>query len=146
MIAQEIVQADNNLVNRLILVGTGTRAGHGIGEVTQVTFADIFKASLHRTDPKRYIFYNHDAEGKVEADKVLNRIASRSKEMADKPIALASFLRQLRAIRRWGKADADDLTYITQPTLIVNGDNDTMVPTENSYDMHSKILKSQLII
>lgn len=146
MIAQEIVRADNNLVNRLILVGTGPRGGHGIDKVTQVTVGYIFKAIIHRTDPKRYIFYNHDAEGKFEADKVLNRIASRSKEMADKPMAVPGFLRQLRAIHRWGKADADDLTYITQPTLIVNGDNDTMVPTENSYDMHSKIHNSQLII
>lgn len=146
MIAQEIIRADNDLVNRLILVGTGPRAGHGIDKVAQVTFADMLKAVVHRTDPKRYIFYNHDAKRKVEADKVLNRLSSRSEEMADKPMAVPGFLHQLRAIHRWGKADADDLTYITQPTLIVNGDNDTMVPTENSYDMHGKIHNSKLII
>lgn len=146
MIAQEIVRADNTLVNRLILVGTGPRAGRGIANVIPVTFKYILKAAVHRMDPKRYIFFNPDAEGKGEADRVLNRLASRSEEMADKPMAVPGFLRQLRAIRHWGKAETEDLTYITQPTLIVNGDNDTMVLTENSYDMHRKIDNSKLII
>lgn len=61
-------------------------------------------------------------------------------------MAVPGFLRQLRAIKRWGKAPIDDLTFITQPTLIVNGDRDMMVPTENSYAMHQKISDSQLII
>ena len=36
--------------------------------------------------------------------------------------------------------------FITQPTLIVNGDNDLQVPTQNSYKMHEKIAGSELII
>ncbi len=38
------------------------------------------------------------------------------------------------------------MTFITQPTLIVNGDKDMQVPTGNSYIMHEKIKNSQLII
>ena len=70
----------------------------------------------------------------------------RTKEFADKDMNLAGFLTQLKAIKRLGKAPQDDLSFITQPTLIVNGDKDMQVPTENSYDMHEKIENSKLII
>jgi pimeloyl-ACP methyl ester carboxylesterase len=35
---------------------------------------------------------------------------------------------------------------IKQPTLVVNGDNDRMVPTQNSYLFGKRILDSKLII
>ena len=59
---------------------------------------------------------------------------------------LPGFLTQLKAIKRWGKDSQDDLQFITQPTLIVNGDKGMQVPTENSYHMHEKIKNSKLII
>ncbi|WP_165211141.1 alpha/beta fold hydrolase [Streptococcus tangpeifui] len=146
MVAQEVVRLAPNLVNRLVLVGTGHRGGVGIDKVTATTFRYMARAGLHRVDPKRYIFYGHDAKGKIEADKVLSRLDSRDQAYTDKAMAVPSFLRQLKAIKRWGKAVEDDLTFISQPTLIANGDKDMMVPTENSYIMHKKIRNSQLII
>ncbi|MBS4761523.1 alpha/beta hydrolase [Carnobacteriaceae bacterium zg-ZUI252] len=146
MIAQEIVRLNSSLVNRLILAGTGSRGGKEIDKVTSKTFRYMLKAGIERIDPKRYIFYNHDEDGKFEADKVLGRMGMRTADNADKPMRISGFLTQLKAIKRWGKDAQDDLHYITQPTLIVNGDNDMQVPTENSYDMHEKIKDSQLII
>ena len=146
MIAQEIVKLDNQLVNKLILVGTGPRGGKGIKNIIGITFKYIFKAALEKTDPKRFIFYNHDKEGKMEAEKVLGRLAERNGKYLDKATTIPSFLRQLRAIRKWGKEKADNLSFINQPTLIVNGDNDLMVATENSYDMHDRIANSKLVI
>ena len=137
MIAQEMVRSKPDLINRLILVGTGPRGGKEVDKVTGKTFNYMFKAGLERIDPKRYIFYNHDEQGKIEAFKVLGRMGMRTKKFADK---------ELKAIKRWGKDSQDDLTFITQPTLIVNGDKDMQVPTENSYDMHEKIKDSKLII
>ncbi len=146
MVAQEIVKLDNQLVNKLILVGTGPRGGKGIKNIIGITFKYIFKAALEKTDPKRFIFYNHDKEGKMEAEKVLRRLAERNGKYLDKATTIPSFLRQLRAIRKWGKEKADNLSFINQPTLIVNGDNDLMVATENSYDMHDRIANSKLVI
>lgn len=146
MVAQEIVKLDNQLVNKLILVGTGPRGGKGIKNIIGITFKYIFKAALEKTDPKRFIFYNHDKEGKMEAEKVLGRLAERNGKYLDKATTIPSFLRQLRAIRKWGKEKADNLSFINQPTLIVNGDNDLMVATENSYDMHDRIANSKLVI
>lgn len=146
MIAQEIVRLDGRLVNRLVLAGTGYRGGKEIDKVTGKTFRFMMKAGLERIDPKRYIFYNHDEAGRQVADKVLGRMAERPETAKDKDMAVPGFLTQLRAIKAWGKAAEDDLAYISQPTLIVNGDKDMQVPTENSYDMHQKIANSQLII
>jgi hydrolase, alpha/beta fold family domain protein len=87
---------DPSLVERLILVGTGPRAGQGIDRVTSTTLRYMFRAALHRTDPKRYIFYTHDAHGEAEARKILARLDSRTKEHANTPMAVRSFLRQLR--------------------------------------------------
>lgn len=146
MIAQEVTRLSNGLVDKLILVGTGPRDGEGINNVTSTTFKFMFKAALHRVDPKRYIFYNHDEKGKIEANKVLDRLASRSKENADVEMKVLSFLRQLKAIKSWSKQGYDDLKFIKQPTLIINGDKDLMVPTVNSYNMHQNIENSKLII
>lgn len=146
MVAQEIVKLDNQLVNKLILVGTGPRGGKGIKNIIVITFKYIFKAALEKTDPKRFIFYNHDKEGEIEAEKVLGRLAERNGKYLDKATTIPSFLRQLMAIRKWGKEKADNLSFINQPTLIINGDNDLMVATENSYDMHDRIADSKLVI
>lgn len=118
----------------------------GIDKVTGTTVKYMFKAILGKTDPKRFIFYNHDQQGKIEADKVLGRLASRDKKYADKDMAVLSFLRQLKSIKKWGKAEQDDLKFITMPTLIVNGDKDMMIPTENSIEMDKKISNSKLIL
>ena len=146
MIAQEVVRHDPELVKRLILVGTGPPAGLGIDKVTPTTFRHMLRAALKRKDPKRYIFYTHDARGEAVANEVLGRLGSRSAQYADKAMAVTSFLRQLRAIKRWGTSPADDLSHIAMPTLIVNGDTDDMVPTPNSYDMHKRIAGSRLVI
>ena len=146
MIAQEIVRLEGNLVNRLILAGTGPRGGVEMDTVPGKTFRFMFKGALHCVDPKRYIFYNHDKQGSVEARKVLSRMGMRKKEDSDKEMNIPGFLTQLKAIKRWGKDAQDSLEFITQPTLIVNGDNDLQVPTANSYEMHEKIAGSKLII
>lgn len=102
MIAQEIARIDGELINQLILVGTGPRAGHGIDKVPAITFRFMLRAGLERIDPKRFLFYNHDAAGKREAMEVLDRLDSRPPEYADSNMTIPSFLRQLKAIKRWG--------------------------------------------
>ncbi|UXR73623.1 MULTISPECIES: alpha/beta hydrolase [unclassified Staphylococcus] len=146
MIAQEIIRANSQLVHRLILAGTAPRGGMEVDKVTGKTFKFMIKAAIKKVDPKRYIFYNHDEEGGREADKVLNRMGERSKAFTDKEMNVPGFLTQLKAIKRWGKSEKDDLQYITQPTLIVNGDHDMQVPTVNSYHMNDKIKDSSVII
>ncbi|MGW7210783.1 alpha/beta fold hydrolase, partial [Streptomyces sp. NPDC054837] len=56
------------------------------------------------------------------------------------------FRSQLKAIKMWGRTTPDDLSKITHPTLIANGDHDRMVPSSLSGDLHRRIKGSELII
>ncbi|MFC6352811.1 alpha/beta fold hydrolase [Rothia nasimurium] len=145
-IAQEVVEQRPELVEKLVLTGTGGRGGAGISQVVGVTFADIARALIARTDPKRYLFFNHDAEGGAAAQEFLDSINARTLDK-DKPMSTLGFLTQLAAIYRWGKKPKAQLaSFITMPTLIANGDVDRMVPTENSYELHHRIPGSELVI
>jgi pimeloyl-ACP methyl ester carboxylesterase len=53
---------------------------------------------------------------------------------------------QLKAIKRWGRSAPADLSQLSQPTLIANGDHDRMVPSRLSEDLHRRIPGSDLII
>jgi pimeloyl-ACP methyl ester carboxylesterase len=55
-------------------------------------------------------------------------------------------MRQLKAIHAWGQQPPQNLGRIQIPTLIVNGDNDIIVPTVNSTELANRISNSQLII
>ena len=64
----------------------------------------------------------------------------------DDSIKVSSFQRQLKAISTWSKREKDDLSNIKIPVWVVNGDNDRMVPTSNSYDLANRLPNSQLTI
>lgn len=145
-IAQEVVEQRPQLVEKLVLTGTGGRGGAGISQVVGLTFADILRAAAARIDPKRYLFFTHDAQGLATAKDFLEAINGRHTDK-DKPITPQAFLTQLLAIYRWGKMPKANLaSFISMPTLIANGDADRMVPSENSYELHHRIPGSQLII
>ena len=64
----------------------------------------------------------------------------------DTPITVKALQTQLKAIKKWGRSVPADLSKITAPTLIANGDNDRMVPSVLSEDLHRRIPGSELII
>ena len=57
-----------------------------------------------------------------------------------------AFQTQLKAIKKWGRGTPDDLSKITQSTLVANGDNDRMAASTLSEDLHRRIEGSELII
>jgi len=145
MIAQDLVVKHPGLVRRLILTGTGPRGGKDMDKVVRTTYWDILRATLSRSDPKEFLFFNRDAEGKRAGKAFIRRLAERTLDR-DKPIGTKAFQTQLRAIQRFGRSTPSDLSAITQPTLIANGDNDRMVPSMLSADLHRRIAGSQLVI
>lgn len=145
MVAQELVNIEPNLVRRLILTGTGPRGGEGIKNVTKITNLDMIRSILSLKDIKTYLFFTRTENGKQKAKEFLNRLKERTHDR-DKTINIKGYLTQLKAIHTWGLEQPADLSQITQPTLVVNGDNDRMVPTLNSYDLAKRIPNSKLII
>jgi pimeloyl-ACP methyl ester carboxylesterase len=145
MIAQALVVKHPDLVRKLILTGTGPKGGKDIDKVARTTYYDILRANLTRSDPKEFLFFNRDATGKHAAKDFVNRLQERTVNR-DAKMKLKGFQTQLKAIKKWGRGTPDDLSNITQPTLIANGDNDRMVPSILSQDLHRRIKDSELVI
>ena len=143
--AQALVLKHPALVRKLILTGTGPAGGKGIDKVAGVTFYDILRATLTRNDPKEFLFFNRDDTGRRAARAFVGRLGERTQDR-DKAVAVPVLLRQLKAIKTWGRSTPADLSRISQPTLIANGDHDRMVPSVLSEDLHRRIAGSQLVI
>ncbi len=144
-VAQALVIKHPDLVRKLILTGTGPAGGKDIDKVAGITYLDMLRAALTRSDPKEFLFFNRNATGKPAARAFVNRLKERTVDR-DAEISVKAFQTQLEAIKKWGRSAPADLTKITQPTLIANGDNDRMVPSVLSEDMHRRIPGSELVI
>ena len=138
MVAQALVVKHPDLVRRLILTGTGPAGGKDIDKVAGTTYYDILRAALTRSDPKEFLFFNRNATGKAAARAFVGRLKERTVDR-DAAVTLKAFRTQLKAIKKWGRSAPADLSTISQPTLIANGDNDRMVPSVLSEDMHRRI-------
>ncbi|NEA66404.1 alpha/beta hydrolase [Streptomyces sp. SID12488] len=145
MVAQALVVKHPELVRKLVLTGTGPKGGKDMDKVARVTYWDILRATLTRSDPKEFLFFNRNATGKPAARAFVNRLKERTVDR-DADIKTKAFQTQLKAIKKWGRSTPDNLSTITQPTLIANGDNDRMVPSVLSEDLHRRIKGSELII
>jgi pimeloyl-ACP methyl ester carboxylesterase len=145
MVAQALVLRHPELIRKLILTGTGPAGGAGIDKVAGTTYFDTLRATVTGKDPKEFLFFNRDEIGKRAARAFVQRLEERTEDR-DSKISAKAFQTQLKAIKRWGRATPADLSRITQPTLIANGDNDRMVPSVLSEDMHRRIAGSKLVI
>lgn len=146
-IAQQVTLDRPDLVRRLVLTGTGPAGGRGIARRSGPTYVywDMLRGAAARTDAKEFLFFHRDAAGKAAAKAYLTRLQERVMDRVPE-VSLTAFHTQLWAITRWGMAPEQDLSRITAPTLIANGDHDRMVPTELSHDLHRRIPGSTLII
>jgi len=145
MVAQALVVNHPGLVRKLILTGTGPAGGKDIDKVAGVTYLDILRATLTGSDPKEFLFFNRNASGKSAARDFVNRLKERAVNR-DVPVTVKTLRTQLKAIKAWGRSAPVDLSKVTQPTLIANGDNDRMVPSVLSSDLHRRIKGSELVI
>jgi pimeloyl-ACP methyl ester carboxylesterase len=145
MIAQVIAAAEPRLVRKLIIAGTGPAGGEGIKNVTTLSHLDTIRGLLTFQDPKQFLFFTRTPNGRRAGKEFLARLKERT-ENRDKAISLKSYFTQLKAIHQWGLAKPADLSTIRQPVLVVNGDNDRMVPTNNTVDLANRLPNSELVI
>ncbi len=145
MVAQDLVVKHPDLVRKLVLTGTGPRGGKDMDKVLRTTYLDLVRAGITRSDPKEFLFFNRNATGKRAGKAFIKRLQERTAGR-DSEISLKAFQTQLRAIQRFGRSAPSDLSQLTLPTLIANGDNDRMVPSILSNDLHQRITGSELVI
>ena len=144
-ISQEILLREPQLVRKAILAGTGPAGGEGISKHKSITYNGILKGYLTFRDPKFYFFFNSNANGHKSAREFLARLKER-KDDRDKKFKLKRLKLQINAIVAWGLQAPQDLSVIKQPVLIVNGENDKMIPSSNSYELKRRIKNSEIIV
>ena len=148
MVAQEIALQAPDLVRRLILVGTGPRGGQGMELLTQVA-GRIFGATY---DPPEHLWlavlFSPSAAGQAAGLEFLKRKHLRQ-EGRDPEVNDKVSPAQIEAMGKWGvqqEGSYDYLKTIKQPTLVVNGSNDVIMPTVNSFIMQQNMPNAELII
>jgi pimeloyl-ACP methyl ester carboxylesterase len=144
-VAQIVALRAPDLVRRMILAGTGPRGGGGIDQMTKIVGVAYAKAFISRKDPREFLFFPRTPEGKHAASDYLARLHERTRDR-DRKISLQARLAQLRAIVHAGKSEPDDLSVITAPVFVANGDHDLMVDSDHSADMARRLPNAKLKI
>jgi pimeloyl-ACP methyl ester carboxylesterase len=147
-VAQALTVADPNLVRRLILVGTGPRGGEGMATLTREAQA-VFGATYANPDELWLgVFFTpteaSQAAGRAFLKRFRLRVEGRDPEVSEK-VAPA----QIDAIGKWGAPRAgafDYLREITHPTLVINGSDDVIIYTVNSFVLQQNLPSAQLIL
>ena len=144
-VAQMVALQAPDLVRRMVLAGTGPRGGEGIDEILKIAAVANLKAALTLKDSRNYLFFPRTPTGKQAAKDYFARLKER-KTGRDKRISLQARLAQVKAIRAAGRSEPDDLSRITQPVFVANGDDDLMVASSHSTDMARRLPNAHLTI
>lgn len=144
-VAQMVALQAPDLVRRMILAGTGPKGGGGIDKITRIAVSAYLKAALTLSDPRNFLFFPRSPDGKRAAKDYFSRLKERTGDR-DRPISLQARRAQLQAIRTAGLSAPDDLSVITQPVFVANGDRDLMVDSSHSVDMARRLPNSKLTI
>jgi pimeloyl-ACP methyl ester carboxylesterase len=147
-VAQQVVVDRPELVRRLILVGTGPRGGDGMGQLAPDTaplFGKIYDPQDLMWLP---IFFSPSEASQATGRRFLERIRARTEDR-DAPVSEATVAAHSAAAREWGAAAPGSFDYLkemTHPALVVNGSNDIVVPTINSYILQQNLPNAELIL
>ncbi|TCC92376.1 alpha/beta hydrolase [Pedobacter frigiditerrae] len=142
-IAQQITLDEPTLVNKLILAGTGPKGSQNLADIVKPLTAS---AGMTPDEQKLYLFYNTTPSSRLFGQQSLNRINKR-KLNRDPDTEMPAIQAQLKSILGWAQPDANAVSQLRNvriPVLIVNGNNDIMVPTINSYLMYQEIPNAKL--
>ena len=145
-VAQEIALVRPALVRRLILAATGPKGAPGMHGWRD----DIAAAARGESKPENllYIMFAHTDTSQAKGMEFLGRFIER-KEGRDAPTSDTARDAQYDAIVEWGIPDhsaLQRLTGINRPTLIIQGDNDLMIPTKLSHLMAGLIPEARIRI
>src|SRR6266481_8924333 len=148
LVAQEITLQAPDLVRRLVLVGTGPRSGESM-DTGRPEGKQIFGATYeHPDDLWLRVHFTPSQASQAAGRKFLKRFRFRTKDR-DPGVTEKAALAQRTAIAKWGAKRGHAWNYlkdIKQPTLVVNGSNDLVIYTINSYILQQNLPNAQLII
>jgi pimeloyl-ACP methyl ester carboxylesterase len=147
-VAQQIAVDRPELVRRIVLVGTGPRGGDGMGQLdpdVAPLFGKVYDPQDQMWLP---IFFSPSEASQAAGRRFLERIRARTEDR-DLPVSDATVAAHLTAARAWGASAPGSFDYlkaIRQPTLVVNGSDDIVVATINSYVLQQNLPDAELIL
>jgi pimeloyl-ACP methyl ester carboxylesterase len=147
-VAQEIAGQAPGLVRKLILVGTGPRGGEGMANLTPEA-QQIFGASYEEPDHLWLAVHFTRSEASQAAGRDFLKRFRQRKENRDPEVNEKVAPAQLEALGKWGiqfEGAYDYLKSIRQPTLVVNGGNDVIVYSVNSFILQQHLPNAQLVL
>ena len=149
-IAQALTLRHPALVRRLMLVGTGPRGAEPSDDPKYSQYATSTDPATGEAGLEAflYLFFSPSASSQAAGRAFWERRHLRRKDV-DPPSSVQTMKAQLAAIAEWKEVrgyGVGELKKIAQPTLVVNGNRDIMVPTINSFTLSQQIPNAQLII
>ncbi len=144
--AQEVTLRHPQLVRKLLLLGTGLRGGD---PTMDPKVPEVASNPVHSLDDFLFLFF-----GRSEAAREAGRLFwERRHQRADQdvPSSLEVAQAQAEAIAVYAEPLPGENPYaylnaITQPTLVLNGENDVMIASINSWHLARYIPDAQLLI
>ena len=146
MVAQEIALQAPELVRNLILVGTGPRGADMSTSQSAQIFAETYEPAEHLW---LKVHFSPSEASQAAGLRFLERKLRRQDR--DPLVSEQTIEAQRAAIGKYlAYRDApgylDYLKGIPQPTLVVHGSNDVIIPTYNSYVLQQTLPNAQLIL
>jgi pimeloyl-ACP methyl ester carboxylesterase len=144
--AQLIALSRPDLVRRLVLVGTGPRGGFSIARQAPYVGPLFTKRDELGDDMWLPILFSPSKESQTAGRAFISRITTRTEDR-DIPVSDKTIAGYRAAATAWGSAPADEFSYLTriaQPTLVVNGNDDIVIPTINSYYLYQHLPDAEL--
>jgi pimeloyl-ACP methyl ester carboxylesterase len=145
-IAQDLTRRHPELVRKLMLLGTGPRGGNPDSEPRVL---EVAPRHVPKVEDFLYLFFGQSGKAQKAGRDFWARRHQRVDQ--DPPSSPAVMQAQIEANMYYlPKLDPKDpfahLREIKQPTFILNGVHDVMIPTINSWHMAQNIPNAQLFI
>lgn len=146
MVAQDLTRRHPDLVRKLMLLGTQPRGGN---PDPNPRIFEVAPRPVPTVDDFLFLFFGPSEAAKTAGREFWQRRHTR--EAQDPPSSPALMQAQIAANTAFvtpldKESPFAHLGAITQPTLIVNGVNDVMIATVNSWHMVQNIPDAQLIV
>jgi pimeloyl-ACP methyl ester carboxylesterase len=147
LVAQEVALARPDLVRRLVLAGTGPRGGEGIGALP-AWVAELFTRKYERQEDMWLpILFAPTQASQAAGRAYIERIVARADR--DAPVSDQSIAAQGAALAAYGAVKDPSYAHLKGlrlPVLVVNGSDDIVIPTINSYILQQFLPDAELIL
>lgn len=148
MVAQRMVQETPSIFRKMILVGTAPRGGEDIMHLEKPSLAKYLQdPTLQGYAVLQKIFFAPTEPSQAAGEAFVQRLSLRKDDL-EPPSGPDVAQAQRAAFTDWEHFTGErfaDLKSIRQPTLVINGVRDEMIPVSNSYRLSENLPNAVLM-